>query len=271
MNRLNVLDKKYNFLKSIKTDNLIRVGAKADGGYIVDSKIIENCNILISFGLGSHWSFELDFLKKNKYLIIYVYDYTVSKWPYLKEIWKYLRRFLTFRVSIEALQSRLDAYHKFRKFINLDNVKLYKEKIIYPIKESKDTDLKKVFSRIDNKSEVILKCDIEGDEYNIIDQIIEYSSRIKMLIIEFHWINKNENIFLESVKKMKKNFEIIHIHANNHDSKLKSGLPITLEFTFLNRKLVLTQKIEYFNDFPIKDLDYPNNPNKEDISFSFRD
>ena len=120
MNRLNVLDKNYNFLKSIKTDNLIRVGAKADGGYIVDSKIIENCNILISFGLGSHWSFELDFLKKNKYLIIYVYDYTVSKWPYLKEIWKYLRRFLTFRVSIETLQPRLDAYHKFRKFINLD-------------------------------------------------------------------------------------------------------------------------------------------------------
>ena len=29
--------------------------------------------------------------------------------------------------------------------------------------------------------------------------------------------------------------------------------------------------VEYIDDFPIKNLDYPNNPNQEDLSFSFRD
>ena len=38
---------------------------------------------------------------------------------------------------------------------------------------------RKVFSRIKNNSEVILKCDIESNEYLIIDQILEYSNRIK--------------------------------------------------------------------------------------------
>ena len=126
-------------------------------------------------------------------MLIFVYDHTVSKWPYLLGILKYLRRLLTFRATIEAFQTRIEGYSKFRKFINLDNVELYNERIIYPTRESKDIDLKKVFSRINNKSEVILKSDIEGDEYKIIDQLIEYSSRIKMLMIEFHWINKNEN------------------------------------------------------------------------------
>ena len=35
-----------------------------------------------------------------------------------------------------------------------------------------------------------------------------------MLIFEFHWLNRNENVFLDSVKKLQKNFEVIHIHGN---------------------------------------------------------
>ena len=120
-----------------------------------------------------------------------------------------------------------------------------------------DTDIKKVFSRIKNNSEVILKCDIESNEYLIIDQILEYSNRIKMLIIEFHWIDKNEMMFVESVKKLQSKFEIIHIHANNHFQTLKNGLPIILEITLLNKKFS-PNKIEYVDDFPIKGLDFPN-------------
>ena len=59
------VDKKYNFLKPIKSSNLIRLGREADGGYVVDSKIIEQCKNLISFGMGFDWTFELDYLKQN--------------------------------------------------------------------------------------------------------------------------------------------------------------------------------------------------------------
>ena len=154
--------------------------------------------------------------------------------------------------------------------MKLENVKFFREKITYPIKNKIDTDIKKVFLRIENNSEVILKCDIEGSEYLIIDQLLQYSNNIKMLIFEFHWIDKKENIFIESVKKLQSKFEIIHIHANNHFQTLKNGLPIVLEITLLNKKFS-PSKIEYVDNFPIKNLDFPNNPFLKDIEFSFRD
>jgi len=57
---------------------------------------------------------------------MYVYDYTVSVSPYIIKIWRYLRRFLTFRVSVEAVKVRIKNYQNYKKFMKLDNVKFYK-------------------------------------------------------------------------------------------------------------------------------------------------
>ena len=50
----------------------------------------------------------------------------------------------------------------------------------------------------DNKNN-LLKVDIEGGEYKIIDQVLKHQNKIQMLIIEFHWINQNESSFIDSV------------------------------------------------------------------------
>ena len=284
-------NEKYNFLKAVKTSNLIRLGRNEDGGYVVDSEIIKKCDTLITFGLGPDWSFELDYIKKNKNLKIYLYDHTTSSSPYVKAVIKYLRRFLTFRATYESVRNRLKYLYNYKNFLNLKNVNLFKEKITDTVENRKiagsnkeppdnrgigadviptvESDLDKVFSRINNQEEVVLKSDIEGSEYEIIDQILKYSDRIKMSIIEFHWLDKKEEIFLESIKKLQEHFEIIHIHGNNHYPKLDSGLPIILEITFLNKKYINEKKVEYINKFPIKGLDYPCNPYKEDLTFSF--
>jgi hypothetical protein len=78
-----------------------------------------------------------------------------------------------------------------------------------------------------------------------------------------------EEIFIDSVKKLKKYFEIIHIHGNNHFPKSDTGLPMIVEMTLLNKKYT-PKKIEYINHFPIKDLDYPNQPFAKDLVFSFQ-
>ena len=266
---MELIDKKYSFLKAIKTPNLERLGRKLDGGYVVDFEIIKNCNTLITFGLGPDWSFELDYIKVNKDVKIYLYDHSVSSHPYALDVLKYFRRFITFRTKFQSLSDRIKYLNQYRSFLKLKNVFFFKKKIAYPIKQKIDTDIKKVFSRIEKKGEVILKSDIEGSEYEIIDQILKYSDRIKMSIIEFHWLDKKEEIFLESIKKLQEHFEIIHIHGNNHYPKLDSGLPIILEITFLNKKYINEKKVEYINKFPIKGLDYPCNPYKEDLIFSF--
>ena len=78
-----------------------------------------------------------------------------------------------------------------------------------------------------------------------------------------------EEIFFNSVKKLKEYFEIIHIHGNNHFPKSDTGLPMIIEMTLLNKKYT-PKKIEYINNFPIKDLDYPNQPFAKDLFFSFQ-
>ena len=312
------VDKKYNFLKPIKTPNLIRFGGKLDGGYVVDLEIVKKCNNLITLGLGPNWSFELDYLSKNKKNKVHIYDHKVSSYPYIKAIGKYFRRLITFRTTFEGFRTRVKNFYNFKKFLYSKDINFFKECIAYPIKKKIDADIEKVFSRINIEEDVILKSDIEGSEYEIIDQILKFSNRINMLIFEFHWIYKadktkyigqfkdgkfdgqgtytyadgtkyigefkdgkgtdklginipsfKEEIFFNSVKKLKEYFEIIHIHGNNHFPKSDTGLPMIIEMTLLNKKYT-PKKIEYINNFPIKDLDYPNQPFSEDLFFSFQ-
>ena len=263
-----LVDKKFNLLKPIKTPKLLRLGRKCDGGYIVNFDIIKKCNTLISFGMGSDWSFELDYIKRNSSSSIHIYDYTVSASSYIKEIFKYFRRFITLRESYSAFEKRIKYFYNYKKFLDLSNVNFYREKITDKIQGKADSDIKKVFQRI-GKKEIILKCDIEGAEYKMIDQILEYKDQIQMFIVEFHWIDKNEKIFLESIKKIKNYFQIIHIHGNNHYSKNIAGLPAILEITFLKKKYIKEEKIEYIKEFPVHGLDYPCNSYKEDLTFYF--
>lgn len=334
------IDKKLNFLCPIKTANLARFGEKLDGGYVVDSKMMMNTNTLITFGLGPNWKFELEYLSLNKNNKVHIYDHTVSSYPYIKKIIKYLRRFITFRTNLEGLIIPIKILNSFRNFLNNKRVKFFKENISYPMLNSIDADIDKVFSRIDDTENVILKCDIEGSEYDIIDQIIKHSNKINMLVFEFHWIfnadkskytgdYKNdkfhgsgiysygdgtkyigefknglpngkgiytyldgskyesefkngkgtdkkgiyiptfrENDFFNSIAKLQKNFDITHIHGNNHFPKTETGLPMIIEMTLVNKKYTPEIK-EYVLNFPIKGLDYPNQPYKDDVSFSF--
>ncbi len=278
---MKLIDKYYNFLAPVKFPDKIlkRFGRLNDGGYVCEKKLVEDTKILITFGMGPDWTFELDCIKANSEIKIFMYDYTVSSLPYLKDIWKYFRRFITFRgggrigQKSNALKVRINYLYNYLSFFKLKNVFFFPEKITFPIKNKIDTDIDKVFSRVDQYSKslnepVILKCDIEGSEYEIIDGILKYYNRIEALIFEFHWLDKNELIFFKSIKKLQKYFDVAHIHGNNHCGKLENGLPIVLEMTFLNKKYSPSKK-EYIKSFPITNLDAPNNPYKKDLIFQF--
>ena len=62
----NILPSDYNFILPYSTETLFRLGVEKDGGYIVDKKIIDKSNILVSFGMADEYSFEIDFLKNEK-------------------------------------------------------------------------------------------------------------------------------------------------------------------------------------------------------------
>ena len=100
------------------------------------------------------------------------------------------------------------------------------------------------------------------------DEIVKYSKKINILIIEFHNINKKNKIFLNFMRKLVEIFDIIHIHGNNHDFIQSDGFPNLIEITLVNKKNNLNY-VNYPTSFPIKGLDCPYNPLSPDIEINF--
>ena len=266
-----VLPLEYNFLIPYAQETLTRMGTNKDGGYVVDEKLINNSNILISFGMGDEFSFEEDFLKKNQKNKVFIFDYSINHKIYIQNIFRIIRRIFKLKRKYNDLIMMLNTFKNFRKFINKDNVKFFSKKIGNKIANKNEINLKRIFDlqKINNNENINLKIDIEGDEYKIIDDILIYQNQISQIVMEFHDMHIKKKEFFESVKKLQKFFTIIHLHANNYNKCNDDGFPINVEITFCkNEYISQTEKRSY--DFPIKNLDHPNNPNLADIEINFQ-
>ena len=47
----------------VSNNELIRLGSRYDGGYVILKKQIKETNCLVSFGVSDNWDFEEDFYK----------------------------------------------------------------------------------------------------------------------------------------------------------------------------------------------------------------
>ena len=126
---MNLVNKKFNFLIPAINKNLIRLGVNKDGGYVVESQIIKKADMLISFGIGYDWSFELDFLKKNNKAGINIYDYTTNIFPYLKNFFKILRRVLTLRSNLRNLIISFLSLKNYLAFKYNKKIRIYFERV----------------------------------------------------------------------------------------------------------------------------------------------
>jgi len=188
---------------------------------------------------------------------------------FLKIILKYFRRLITFRTRVNNFTYSIRNYINYLKFLRKKNVILRKFRVVKNKKYYNDVSLKSIFKKI-NSNNNLLKMDIEGGEYQLVGDIIIYNLKIKMLIIEFHHINKNKKLFTESIKKLKKKFDIIHIHANNYKFKKNSeDIFDSFEITMVNKKINKYRK-NFRENFPIKNLDYECFPDRKKIVFSFK-
>ena len=44
--------------------NLVRIGPKKDGGYVIDKRVIDRSEVIITCGLNDDWEFEKNLLRK---------------------------------------------------------------------------------------------------------------------------------------------------------------------------------------------------------------
>lgn len=225
--------------KKAKGFNKIRLGNVNDGGYICLDNF-KAVKAALSLGISNDVSWDVDVASRG--LKIYQYDHTVEAPPVSNE------NFIFHKIKIEANPG--------------------------PGSESLKTILEKY--RLVDPQSVILKMDIEGDEWDVISSASnETLSVFSQILCEFHNFDKlAEAGFSEKaisvLSRLREQFEVFHIHANNYAPLLLAPgcapLPETLEISFCRKESIEFEEVD--ENFP-GELDAPNNPLCEDYKFEF--
>ena len=126
-------------------------------------------------------------------------------------------------------------------------------------------NLKEIF-KTRGGGDFFLKMDIEGNEYRVLDDIIENQNNMLGLVIEFHDCDLMQNKINEFIENV--DLDLVHIHINNFCSIAKNDFPTVLELTFSSKKYNLKRNIEDIK-FPDNEIDQPNNKELEDKEILF--
>ena len=246
--------------------DLERLGSNNDGGYLVEKGSLENSLYLLSFGIGHNWKFEKDFYERTK-IPIYCYDKTISyssiKKFSLKKFVSYLFRIFKPKYFLKKgffkeMIENIFLFYDYKKFFK-GNIK-HIEKNIGLGKDS--LYLNNIFNELDIEK-CFIKIDIEGSEYRILNELIEYQDKISGLIIEFHDVDLHLESIYNFIEKIK--LDLVHVHPQN-PAPVINNIPSQLEITFSDSPKKIPGKIT----FPHK-LDHPANPNFKDIELKFKE
>jgi len=208
-------------------EDIIRIGKEHDGGYLVNREDIVKSSRLLSLGVGNDTSFEEDFTKINDCQID-AYDGTIEK----------------------------DV-----NFFTIPNKNLHTVNIGHGLGNKKLSDV-----LADEDRNVFLKCDIEGSEYEILNELIIHSHKFSGMVIEFHDVYEYPLFNLLSNFISKIDLKLIHTHMNNNSYiEAPDGyLPGCIELSFTSSKNISLTSVS----LPHK-LDMPNTAERDEFRILF--
>lgn len=210
-----------------------RFGNQFDGGYVMVHDFNEK-DALISLGVGNDVT--LDAKLAKIIAKIHFYDHIVDKLPH-----------------------------------SVQNAVFYKEEIGY-FKEGSVT-LEETILRLQPAGEMILKMDIEGSEWEVLENTVSLGA-FKQIVVEFHGLHQltNLNYFIKTASALRKIHSThapVHLHANNYAPLAILGnsfVPDVIEVTYLSRS---RYKTELFEPLPGAKFDSPNCSLIPEIGLSF--
>jgi hypothetical protein len=252
------------YLSIVDTDDLIRIGSKNDGGYVVPESCVLRSDALISCGLGTNWDFELQFHALNKSSAIYCYDHTVGDKIILLNSIIAVFRLLAGRAPFADFLGSINTVRGWRELNRIANC--FQRRIVTRKNMDIDVTVDDVFNRVGDRKHVFLKMDIEGSEYGALIQVIKYADVLDCMVVEFHDTEALRLTFESVISKVRTHFEIVHIHGNNYTGVGEDGLPESLEITFLSKRLAQGKRIRQRTYLP--NLDAPCNRRRGEIFFN---
>lgn len=201
----------FQTIKVVDTDfDLIRVGAKYDGGYLVPNDL-KNIKSLFSPGVDKIAEFELEFASRG--IPCYMADASVSNTPISNRNFHFEKKF------VHQGPDEGD-------FINFDSW---------------------ILNNTESYGDAALQMDIEGHEWEVILGMSErVMKNFRFMVIEFHGMHQMAyqlpfQTIQSTFLKLNQNFDIIHVHANNAESQQTIHdfeVPPLVEITFIRRDLV---------------------------------
>ena len=187
--------------------SLIRLGEKNDGGYLVPDDFV-GIDKNYSAGVGFLTQFEKDL--ETRYLI----------------------------------KSDMLDFNEIEKTILPSKASFFKKKLGL-VSNNQEISINDWIIKDDK--DIILKLDIEGDEYaSLIDISEENLKKVRILVIELHDLRhlRNDiflNLFDKVINKLNNYFYVCHLHINNISKIKKIGnylLPDMIEMPFIRKNRV---------------------------------
>jgi len=175
--------KDFLWQKQIKLNAVTHGGGSGYGGWDIIEKHIDAESVVYSFGVGEDASFDLSLIDKFG-LTVYAFDPTPKSISWVKSQ-NFSENFKMHGYGLAAF----DGFVSFNPPSNpdhvshtiLDRVETKGKSIEVEVKK-----LKTIMDEIGHKKIDLLKMDIEGAEYQVIDDIIKSDIRPDQLLIEFH-------------------------------------------------------------------------------------
>lgn len=151
--------------------------------FTINPNLINKNSIFYSFGIGSDISFDLSIIEKYG-INIYAFDPTPRslKWLKKQELPKEFKHYDFGLASFDGTAS-------FYSPNNPDHVSFSMKQSSFVSSETVEVNvyqLKTVLEKLKHNKIDVLKMDIEGAEYDVINNIINSGIEIKQLLVEFH-------------------------------------------------------------------------------------
>lgn len=260
-----------NFLKPyyLNKDQLVRVGSIDDGGYVVPLLNIKDSEILISMGISDNWDFEKDFSKISNAKIL-AYDDSINSEYWINRFKKDLVKFLKLKIFKPRKLYKMFQYLDFVLFFKKNKKNKFFLKRVGNDKNS--INIEEInLNEIKDNNQVFLKIDIEGSEYEILDQIVSIKNKIQGIVIEFHDVTSNLDKIKNFLKTIEDDLKLVHIHANNYSLKEFDQFPDAIELTISNIKKLSNKEhgTSESHEYPLEGLDFPNSKRSPEIKIIF--
>lgn len=177
------------------------------GGFFICPKILNQNSIIYSFGLGRDITFDKKCISKHN-CNVFGFDPTPKSIEFVKQV-KPKRNFHFFSYGITHAKSGIQTFYLpmnekatsgslvINEVVNSDR------KIDVNMKTFKD-----ITDELGHTSIDVLKMDIEGSEYEVLNEIITSKFPIGQILVEFH-----DRLFLEKPVKSKKIVELMKSHG----------------------------------------------------------